>query len=178
LLDRPAGASGPAAPGFAEPADRMHQATDSRIPPNQSVDDYFDQLDAAFASLNTPAAVPAQPPAPVPSPTAASPPTTLEPPHRAAPAREDTGTPAMSHSLSLADAFGALLGIEEGHPPPALPDTWAPAVADDVIEQVMRRVTDEVSERIVRQLAPDIVSRVAERLVREEIERLKASVHE
>jgi hypothetical protein len=75
--------------------------------------------------------------------------------------------------LSMAEAFGALLGMERGEPPPVLPDAWLPVPSEEVVEQIARRVSEEVTERVVRQLAPDIVSRVAERLVREELERLK-----
>jgi CheY-like chemotaxis protein len=178
LLDRPAGPSDASAPESRLATDPEHLAAATSPAANQSVDEYFDRLDAAFATLNASAVLPAQPPSGMPSPVAASSLTAFESPHSPAPAGDQTDAPVMSQPLSLADAFGALLGIEEGHPPPVLPDTWSATVSDDVIEQVVRRLTDEVSERIVRQLAPDIVSRVAERLVREEIERLKASVHE
>jgi len=86
-----------------------------------------------------------------------------------APAVDDNAAP-----LSMADAFGALLGVEQGQPPPLLPDAWTPVVNDDLVEQVARRVAEQVGDRVIRELAPEIVTRVAERLVREEIARLRA----
>jgi len=134
-----------------------------------SVDDYFDRLDAAFASINAtfesprPAAaqIPAEAEAPAPLPAGPAPDAVAP---QAAPAAP----------LSMADAFGALLGVEQGEPPPLLPDTWAPVVTEDLVEQVARRVADQVGDRVVRELAPEIVTRIAERIVREEIEKLKA----
>ena len=135
-----------------------------------SIDDYFDRLDAAFASLN----VPLEPAVRQPLRDASAPeaPATHTPP--AAPAPAPAPTPSGG-GFTMADAFGALLGAEQGEPAPAVPDDWQPTISDDLVEEVARCVVDRVADRIVRELAPDIVSRVAERLVREEIERLRAA---
>jgi CheY-like chemotaxis protein len=133
-----------------------------------SIDDYFDRLDAAFATLNVPLEPAVRQPlrdAPAPEP-----PATRPPPAAFAPVPPRAG-------FTMADAFGALLGAEQGEPAPALPEDWQPAISDDLVEEVARRVVDQVADRVVRELAPDIVSRVAERLVREEIERLRAAAH-
>jgi hypothetical protein len=80
--------------------------------------------------------------------------------------------------VPLADAFADLLAAEQGAPAPA----WqaaraeAPAVSEDLVEQVTRRVLDRLSDRVVRETAVDLVSAIAERLIREEIERIKASL--
>ena len=132
-----------------------------------TIDDYFDRLDAAFANLNVPLEPAArQPVRDVPPP---EPPSTHTSPAPPGPA------PAGASGFTMADAFGALLGVEQGEPAPALPEEWQPTISDDLVEQVARRVVDQVADRVVRELAPDIVSRVAERLVREEIERLRAA---
>jgi hypothetical protein len=132
-----------------------------------SVDDYFDRLDAAFASLN----VPLEPAVRHPDASRREPSEQTAPPAPAAPAPAAVGP----RNLTMADAFGALLGIEQGEPAPVLHDEWQPAISEDLIEQVTRQIADQVAERVVRELAPDIVSRVAERLVRDEIERLRAA---
>src|SRR5262249_44189669 len=82
-------------------------------------------------------------------------------------------TPAAG--LTMADAFGALLGMEHGHPAPVLPEA-APAFSDELVEQVARKVNADLSERAIREIAPAIVAEVAARIVREEIERIKQSV--
>jgi hypothetical protein len=82
---------------------------------------------------------------------------------------------------SLADAFAALLAAEHSElsPPapgwPARPPS-APVVADDLVEDVTRRVLDRLSDQVVRETVADIVTKVAERLVLEEIERIKSSI--
>jgi CheY-like chemotaxis protein len=143
----------------ASPADRA-----------ATVDDYFDRLDAAFAHLqrDDPHAMPA---AAAPLASAVSVP--AEPPAAASGSTESPISLAAG-PLSMADAFDALLGVEQGAPPPVLPDTWTPIVTDDLIDEVARRVADQVSERVARDLAPGIVTRVAERLVREELAKLRA----
>ena len=88
-----------------------------------------------------------------------------------APAPVKAGGPG----LNVADAFGALLGMEHGQPAPILPEA-APVFSDELVEQVARKVNAEISERLIREIAPAIVSEVAERIVREEIERIKQTV--
>jgi hypothetical protein len=78
----------------------------------------------------------------------------------------------------LADAFAALLDAEQGEPAPAARPAWpavarsGPAVTDDLVEQVSRRVLEQLTDRVVR----EAVAEIAERLIREEIERIKSSI--
>jgi CheY-like chemotaxis protein len=99
------------------------------------------------------------------------------------PRRETVPEPAPRPTLPpLADAFAALLAAEQSTP--ASPDapTWpasapaGPAVTDDLIERITRRVLERLSDRVVRDTVSEIVSAVAERLVREEIERIKGAI--
>ena len=191
--------SAPAAPADASPpAPEVAPASSSpptveiRVAPAApapSVEDYFQRLDEAFADLNVPLqpadTFAGQPPS---SPQAPAPPKSLqdtgrfvpaqlataakpEPPPVLAPAPVKAGGPG----LNIADAFGALLGMEHGQPAPILPEA-APVFSDELVAQVARRVNAEISERLIREIAPGIVSEVAERIVREEIERIKQSV--
>lgn len=180
-------AAGAAAVASSTPPDGAASSpTDALLaaPPNidagasgRGVDDYFDRLDAAFANLagadtttpraGTSDAAPIQPaqdaPAPALSVTAPAPHPATQPP-----TQPDVG-------VSMADAFAALLAVEQGEPAPALAlGGLMPPVSDDLVEAVTRRVAAEVAERVVRDIAPDMVSRIAEKLVRDEIERLKA----
>lgn len=168
--------AGEPAPAGAEPhspADALLAAPSSTIPQERAstVDEYFARLDAAFATLDVPLDLPRSSHAP----------------HPPAPRRGDTASPDQSAvgeatsdpqptalPVTLADAFGALLGVEQGGPVPVFGDMWHPTVTDDLVDAVARRVTERLTEQIVRDLAPEIVSRVAEKIVREEIERLKA----
>jgi CheY-like chemotaxis protein len=151
--------------------------------PTPSLDDYFDRLDEALASVPPFAARPAPPPRPVgPLPEATS---ALGSAPAAAPA---------AAGPSLADAFSALLEDELGQAapadaaaqpsapsaPPATPAASASAApaagfSDELVEAVTRRVVERLSERAVRDLVASTVLDVTERLVREEIERIKAS---
>ena len=71
---------------------------------------------------------------------------------------------------SLAEAFAALLAAERGQPVP--PSQIRPGmISDEVIDDIVGRVTERMNERAVR----DTVVDVAERLVRDEIARIKAS---
>jgi CheY-like chemotaxis protein len=82
----------------------------------------------------------------------------------------------------MADAFAALLAAELNEPPPPPGPSWhppgvmSPAVTDDLVDQVTRRVLERLADRVVRDSIVDIVSKVAERLVREEIDRIKSSI--
>jgi CheY-like chemotaxis protein len=179
------------------------------------VDDYFDRLDAAFASLSTgsspelpmmdtsiskgsdeldwfgshlnppPAAtgdISMPPPASSMLPDLplahGSPPADFDRAIVAPPAPRPAAPSAAPPLPPLADAFADLLAAEQGAPAPA----WraarieAPAVSEDLVEQVTRRVLDRLSDRVVREMAADMVSATAERLIREEIERIKASL--
>jgi CheY-like chemotaxis protein len=97
--------------------------------------------------------------------------------------------PAMLHAVAkpaslppLADAFAALLAAEQNDPMPVAAPVWpatvasAPAITDDLIEDVTRRVLDRLTDRVVRETVADVASALAERLVREEIEKIKESI--
>ena len=80
----------------------------------------------------------------------------------------------MPGTPTLAETFAALLAGKVDAPTREYPA--APAITDEIVEQVSRRVLAELSERVVRETVSEIVSAIAERLVREEIERIKASI--
>jgi CheY-like chemotaxis protein len=110
---------------------------------------------------------------PAPSDTSYAPP---------APATAPATATAPARLPPLADAFAALLAAEQSDALTAMTPVWpgtlqpAPAVTDEIIEAITRRVLDRLSDTVVRDTVADIVSKVAEQLVREEIERIKASI--
>jgi hypothetical protein len=155
--------------------------------PDATLDEYFDQLDAAFAHLTAgpadrdaapvpeaPVVEPAEVPAPGPEVGAAS-------------ARDgDVEVAPTAIAVDVPDAFAALLDAEREHDPDAarlglpglaagivLPGT---AVTQAFIDEVVRRVSERLAEAALRVQVTEIVSAVAERLVREEIERLKSGI--
>jgi len=78
--------------------------------------------------------------------------------------------PVPIHQLpTLADAFAVLLAAEKGEVVPSWP-------ADDIVEQITKRILAQLSERIIRETVADVVNAVAERMIREEIERIKAAI--
>jgi CheY-like chemotaxis protein len=162
-----------------------------------SLDDYFDRLDAAFASLSgghsqrestladqdhsswapappSPSANWAAPrPAPLP-PLAAEPSRPVEPP---APAPRSV--PAVT--LTVSDAFDTLFEAEQQVPAehadaasPAVVALPASVVTEPLVDLVARRVVEQLGTEALRGMVTDLVSTIAERMVREEIERLKA----
>jgi hypothetical protein len=202
------------------------RASDAGVGP----DDYFEQLDTAFAKRGRAAAsIPAEdddpgrgvptldgllssrlapppidlpvnnPPValtPLPSPIAAPP---IEPPETAAtmaPGPSETlaapasgGAPASSDVASaggakdhrrtvIADAFAALLALEEGEPgaKPVRLTTGReePIVTDALVDEVARRVLQRLAPDTARAIVVEIVSEIAERLVREEIARIRS----
>jgi CheY-like chemotaxis protein len=183
-----------AVPGFGSPA-----------PPSESqvaaIDEYFDRLDAAFATLQPPPAASARS-AEAPSAAAghaaadAAPAETPPPAAGQAPpeaAREAVAQPAvlaptpapapkaMAPAPGIAQAFSALFAAERGETAAEIPAFIAPAAmpqasVDDLAERVTRQVLERLSDRVVRETVTDLVSRVAERLVRDEIERVKATL--
>ena len=177
----------PAAPVPATPAAGAPAAT-AAAPAAASVDEYFDRLDRAFASLETPPASPSsaspgaplapQPPSVEPHAAAgreaagvvtASAPAGAAMPAAGGPSPQEPADPAAG----LADAFLALLAMEQGEPVPAGLAPARPAADEEaLVERIAQRVIERLGDRAVRDLAADIVSRTAERLVREEIERL------
>ena len=154
---------------------------------------YFEELDQAFATLTTPKSPVRERPLEEPSTdaidwfsrpapasdapavqTAPVPPTsTAAPPPPPAEARA-----AAVAFPSLPDAFAALLAAEQTSPAAPVAPIWpaaAPPVAAsaEVVDEVARRVVEQMSDKTVREMAASIVAQVAERLVREEIERIK-----
>jgi hypothetical protein len=117
---------------------------------------YWDQLDAKFATMNmAPQSLSVVPDA----------------------------VPASPASGLIAEAFTALLGLEEGVPgakpvrlttgdstPPPPPE---PQISDRVIDDIVRRVVQRLGPDAVRAVVVDVVSEISERLVREEIERIR-----
>ena len=77
--------------------------------------------------------------------------------------------PPLPQMPALADAFAALLAAEQGRPIVPSPQRVG-SVADDQIDEIVKRVIDRMGNDSMRQAVLD----AAERLVREEIERIKA----
>jgi CheY-like chemotaxis protein len=83
---------------------------------------------------------------------------------------------------SIGDAFAAILAAEQAEPaassawPPPAPAHAAPAISDELVDRVSRRVIEQLTDRVVREAVADAVSGIAERLVREEIERIKKAI--
>lgn len=86
--------------------------------------------------------------------------------------------PLASTGSAIADAFSALLAAEHGEPGATpvrvgVPGP-SPAVTEELVDEITRRVLQRLSAQHTRDLVADIVSDVAERLVREEIERIRS----
>jgi len=87
--------------------------------------------------------------------------------------------PTSGRSI-IADAFSALLAVEQGEPgavPPRFAGNGsAPVVTDAMIDDVSRRVIQKLalgSSEQMQAIVKDVVSNIAERLVREEIDRIR-----
>jgi CheY-like chemotaxis protein len=174
-----------AVPGFGAP-----------VPPAEThaaLDDYFDRLDAAFATLQQAPSDGAAAPAAGTGFAAAAdtqgtgagqepPASASQPAVQAAPVPAPTSAPAVrAQAPGIAQAFSALFAAERGETSPDAPAFIGPAAVpqvsvDDLAERVTRQVLERLSDRVVRDTVTDIVSRVAERLVRDEIERVKATL--
>jgi CheY-like chemotaxis protein len=108
-------------------------------------------------------------PVPSPAPFASAPPPPVSDPvvqeHPASVPASSTPAP------SLAEAFAALLSVEQSRPisPAAFGSRGAPGLSDDALEDIVQRVIARMGEQAVRATVVD----VAERLVREEIDRIK-----
>jgi hypothetical protein len=137
-------------------------------------------LDDLLADMPPPAgpvAVIDFPPAP-----AAVPPS-IEPPDVTPTLAPASTAPSNGHASGrsiIADAFSALLAVEQGEPgvvPPRLGGNGsAPIVTDTLIDDVARRVIQRLALGTSDQMqvvVKEIVSGVAERLVREEIDRIR-----
>ena len=168
LLKRPRDGSSPSPPPIEEAGPARPAAATGDL------GEYFDRLDAAFATLSkapvpvhsrhpeTPARgdephKPADSRAPVPAPPPTTTPTALPP---------------------LADAFAALLAAEHGEPLSSAGTSWPaatqapPAIGDDLVETITERVLARISDRVVR----ETVAAIAERMIQEEIERIKSTI--
>ena len=171
-----------AVPGFGSPAPVSPGVSSAAL------DDYFDRLDAAFATLQQTPAAPASEAAEL----GEASPDTLQP-EQAQPGAEAptsgprldepaAGIPPTAHPPGIAQAFSALFAAERGEAAPGpMPGLYgAPALPqaslDDLVERVTQQVLDRLSDRVVRDTVAEIVSRVSERLVREEIDRVKATL--
>lgn len=194
----------PVVPGPAGPADDLVLDVETIsgggpvVPAaDLSLDDYFDRLDAAFATLSgTPAAQPKvsasagldtswAPAGAGWSPADGFERETAAHAHGApvsvpaAPAPQP-GVPAVT----VADAFAALLQAEQGGGAvpveqreaglPLLP-VVSPAVTDAFVDQVAQRLVERLGVEGLQDVVARLVTEIAERLVREEIERLKAA---
>jgi hypothetical protein len=134
--------------------------------PNEDTRHYWARLDAKFATIHE---MPAPPPAASPEPPVSPPP--VSPP------------PVVPASDLIADAFAALLALEDGQPgakPVRLTigdghptSSAAPVITDAVIEDIVRRVVERLGPDAVRAVVVDVVSQISERLVKEEIERIR-----
>ncbi|MEO5739799.1 MAG: response regulator [Vicinamibacterales bacterium] len=156
-----------------------------------SLDDYFDQLDAAFSNLQ-PGAPPSDGSDEVDWPVE-----TLDLGTTALDARAvenaanfavDAGTVGKPHASTFAAT--AATADKPVATAPARPAVnpfanlsaakaeaaarpVAPVISDDVIEEIVSRVLQRMSDRVVRETVTDVVSQTAERLVQEEIERIR-----
>jgi two-component system cell cycle response regulator DivK len=87
--------------------------------------------------------------------------------------------PAEQRRSAIADAFEALLAIEEEQRKFAEAAEQAaaqpPAMTDAVLDDIAARVVERLSPEVHNELVTRIVSEVAERLVRQEIERIRQS---
>lgn len=150
-----------------------------------SLEDYFDRLDAAFANIETvaPKAAPVfarADPAPA-RPDLPQPPVERPPANVEALNSWDADVAAgfaPARQPDLANAFAALLAAEEGLPAPqtaVLPAPGMPSapatITDDTIEEIVTRVLARMSDESMRL----VVIETAERVVREEIDRIKRS---
>jgi CheY-like chemotaxis protein len=161
------------APASAQKSPASAAAGSDATVPAASPDDFFDRLDAAFAtrtrahedplnSRDRGAGLKER------GLSAQTDPSPLAPP-----------SPLLSRQPmpALADAFTALLTAEQwGSPPADALAATAPAVTDDLVDRVAARVLDRLSDQVVRETVADLVSAIAERLIREEIERIKAEI--
>lgn len=130
-----------AVPGFGAPAPS---------PPAAELDDYFEKLDAAFATLQQ---TPARP----------------EPP-----SVDHAPAIAQAFSALLAAEHGEALPAEGASVTASSP--LSPESIDKLVDRVVGEVMERMSDRVVRDTVTDIVSRIAEKLVREEIDRVKATI--
>jgi len=143
---------------------------------SDSLEDYFDRLDAAFANVGavapaTHAPVPEQPDLSAGLGDLHQPPPQRSPEGDALSSWDPdlAGDLGPSRQPDLASAFAALLAAEQGHVAAPLAFAAPAAMTDDAIDEIVRRVIARMSDDSMRRL----VSETAERVVREEIDRIK-----
>jgi len=150
-------------------ATRVEIAEPVAAPPAATVEDYFDRLDQAFASLAEGTARSEEP---------AEESAQREEPSAGAP----VPVPVAAQFPTLSEAFAALLDAEQSGVPagqagwPGSRGMSAALAPDDLIERVTHDVLQRLSDRVVKETVADIVSSVAERMVRDEIDRIKANI--
>lgn len=147
----------------------------------------------AAPPIDLPVMNPPVAPTPLPTPIAAPPieppdtPPTLAPapgipaPPSAPPSRDVIAHAPRKdgdHRTVIADAFAALLALEEGDPgaKPVRLTTAAeePVITDALVDEVARRVLQRLAPDTARGIVVEVVSEIAERLVREEIARIRS----
>jgi CheY-like chemotaxis protein len=162
----------------------------------KSIDDYFDQLDAAFSSLAGKAAPAPEARVPVSVDWFGLKPAASTASDAQMPAPREFGalwgrTPQPASATAVpapavtpgteAAGSNAQTGKTEFEPAPAIPATAPSAAApvttelvitDELVDRVSRRVLEQLTDSAVR----ETVATIAERLIREEIERIKASI--
>jgi hypothetical protein len=165
--------------------------------PDEATRLYWDRLDAKFANAKaSPPTPPEEPsadaaaaptaPAPVPYAPVSYEPVSYETALSAPPPSASTpsvSAPSAPASGLIAEAFAALLALEDGQPgakPVRLttstdqpPPAAEPKITDAVIEDVVRRVIERLGPDAVRAVVVDVVSQISERLVKEEIDRIR-----
>jgi CheY-like chemotaxis protein len=174
-----AGPAGAAAPGNARKSPAPAAGGTEAPVSAESTDDFFDRLDAAFATRTG-----AHQDRPASSEHGGGleerrlgP--TLVPSDNGGPHAVPPPSPRLPRQPmpALADAFTALLTAEQWGGPPADAGTaTTPAVTDDLVERVAARVLERLTDQVVRETVADLASAIAERLIREEIERIKAEI--
>ncbi|HEV3215652.1 MAG TPA: response regulator [Vicinamibacterales bacterium] len=148
------------APPPAPPLQRREAITPPPSPPS---------VNPAWAPPNTAAA--AAPPA-APRPLSPPPPPQTAPSPvlaRAAPGVPPAAAPPPAAARIALNPLAELSAVKADAPlRPA-----APAITDEMIEEVVSRVLQRLSDQVIRETVAQIVSKTAERLVEDEIQRIK-----
>lgn len=146
--------------------------------PRDPVEEYFDRLDAAFAT--SPTGAPSTGGAPARGAAAQDAAAEIPTLDRVLAAHVKTTKPSDAPPAApslVAEAFTALLALEEGEPgakPVRLVvGDGEPPITEAFLEELTRRVIERLAPEIARDVVVQVVSEVAERLVREEIERIR-----
>ena len=172
-----------AAPSGSVESDQSVPTLDRVLPPPIAppIDPPVTNSPVALTPRPAPIATPPVEPAETPATIAPGP-----APHAASGVRRKEGSPDMASGPSrksdrtvIADAFSALIALEQGEPgarPVRLTTESAqPVVTDALIEEVARRVLERLAPDTARDVVVQVVSEIAERLVREEIARIRST---